>query len=60
MSENKNRLYAGFSRVNITPAMGTPLGGYYKVRLADGVTDELEANALALSHGETRDRKSVV
>ncbi len=54
MSENKNRLYAGFSRVNITPAMGTPLGGYYKVRLADGVTDELEANALALSHGETR------
>ncbi len=49
-----NRLSAGFSRVNVTPALGTPLGGYYKVRLADGVKDELEANALALSHGEAK------
>lgn len=47
-------LCAGFARVNITPAMGTPLAGYYKVRLMDGVTDELEANALALSHGEIK------
>ncbi len=48
-----NGLAAGFARVNITPAMGTPIAGYYKVRLAEQVLDELEANALALSLGET-------
>ncbi len=49
-----NQLHAGFSRVNITPPMGIPVWGYYKVRIADGVLDELEANALALSLGETK------
>ena len=47
-----NTLQAGFSRVNITPALGTPLSGYYKARYAEGVLDELEINALALSAGE--------
>lgn len=49
-----NEFSAGFARVNITPAMGTPIAGYYHVRLADGVLDELEAQALALSLGESR------
>jgi len=48
-----NGLAAGFARVNITPAMGTPIAGYYKVRLAERVLDELEASVLALSMGET-------
>lgn len=47
-------LCAGFARVNITPLMGIPLAGYYETRISDGVLDELEANALALSLGETK------
>lgn len=42
-------LRAGFSRVNITPSMGIPVLGYYIERRAEGVLDELEVNALALS-----------
>ena len=42
-------LRAGFSRVNITPSMGIPMLGYYIERRAEGVLDELEVNALALS-----------
>ena len=49
-----NKLYAGFSRVNITPMLRIELAGYYKTRHADGVLDELEINALALSFGEER------
>ena len=49
-----NQLHVGFGRVNITPAMGTPIGGYYVVRLADHVKDELEANAVAFSLGDTK------
>ena len=37
----------GFGRINITPMMGIPLMGYYQVRLANGVLDDLEANAIA-------------
>ena len=47
-----NTLQAGFSRVNITPALGTPISGYFVPRYAQGVLDELEINALALSAGE--------
>lgn len=49
-----NTLQAGFSRVNVTPMMGIPIRGYFKVRLADGVLDELEVNALALACGDTK------
>ena len=44
-----NNLKVGFGRTNITPMMGIEIGGYYKVRLADGVLDDIEVNALALS-----------
>ena len=46
-----NALKAGFARVNITPPMGIGIRGYFKVRIADGVLDELEINALGLSDG---------
>lgn len=46
-------LKAGFSRVNINPPMGIFVSGYFKDRFADGILDELEANALAISLGET-------
>ena len=48
----KNTLQAGFARVNMTPPMGVNIAGYYKIRLADGVLDELSLNALALKNGD--------
>lgn len=49
-----NNLKAGFCRMNITPMLGIDLIGYFKTRLADGVLDELELNALALSAGDKK------
>ena len=46
------KLMAGFGRSNITPPMGIEIAGHYKVRKADGVLDEIEANALALKLGD--------
>ena len=47
-----NDLKAGFARVNVTPMLGISINGYFKDRIADGVLDELEANAIALEAGE--------
>ena len=44
-----NNLYAGFGRVNVNPMMGIGIAGYYKVRNAEGVLDDLEINAVALA-----------
>ncbi len=44
----------GFARVNITPPMGIPISGYYNIRLANKVLDELEVNALACCVGDSR------
>lgn len=49
-----NNLYAGFGRVNVNPMTGIEMGGYYIPRFAEGVLDDLEINALALSCGEER------
>lgn len=49
-----NKLSAGFARVDVTPVMGTGIPGYFKPRFVEGVLDELEINALALSCGETK------
>lgn len=43
---------AGFARVDITPPLGIPIVGYFEARQAQGVLDNLEANALAVSDGE--------
>ncbi len=48
------KLYAGFSRVNVTPMMGIGIAGYFKPRYAEGVLDDLEINALALACGEKK------
>ena len=42
----------GYAKVNVTPPMGIDVTGYYKVRKADGVLDELNAVAIALNLGE--------
>lgn len=45
---------AGFARVDITPANGTPLAGYYSRRASEGVLDPLYARCVAVSDGESR------
>ena len=49
-----NNLFVGFSRVDITAPLGVNISGYYQIRLADGVLDPQEINALALASGEKR------
>jgi hypothetical protein len=42
-------LRAGFARTDITPPLGTPLGGYpVEERVAESIRDRLQANALVL------------
>ena len=48
-----NNLKIGYARVNITPPMGVNIAGYYQERIADGVLDELEACAVAVSSGDS-------
>ena len=45
-------LKAGFARLDITPPFGTPLDGYFSIRLTSGVLDPIELNAIALNDGE--------
>lgn len=49
-----NTLYAGFGRVNVNPMMGIDIVGYFKVRKAEAVLDDLQINALALGCGDTK------
>ena len=50
--DTKNTLQAGFGRVNINSMMGIHLRGNGLIRPMDGVLDDLEINALAVSDGE--------
>ncbi len=43
---------AGFSRVDVTPPLGSYLSGYFSDRYAKGMIDPLYLNAVALSDGE--------
>lgn len=45
---------AGFSRVDITPALHTPVHGYFEPRYVTGVLDPLQADVLALASGNTK------
>ena len=44
-----NNLKAGFARRVINPKMGIDVAGYFKVRKAEGILDDLYCNVLALS-----------
>ena len=46
--------FAGFARLDITPPLGVRLGGYFQVRIADGVQDPLYVNAVAFGEGENK------
>ena len=45
-------LKVGFSRVDVTPPLGSYVSGYFHERFAQGVLDPLELNALACNDGE--------
>lgn len=47
-------LFTGFGRVIITPMMGIRMRGYYQERRANGVLDDLEINAIALTCGDEK------
>ena len=49
---SKNVLSAGFGRANVNSMMGINLRGNGLIRPADGVLDDLEINALAISDGK--------
>ena len=52
-------LKVGAAQVEITPALGFPMAGYYHERLATGKKDPLWAKAVVWEQGETKaDRKS--
>lgn len=52
--EQNGQFFAGASKIDITPSVGTPLGGYSarKGKPSTGVHDELYARALALKDDE--------
>ena len=45
---------AGFSRVDVTPPIGTELSGYFAKRVSDGIKDPLDLNAVAFSDGTNK------
>ena len=45
---------AGFSRVDMTPPIGTELSGYPRKRVSDGIIDTLDINAVAFSDGTNK------
>lgn len=45
-------LKAGFSRIDITPPLGTSLQGYFHERKADGILDPLLASCIAFQDGD--------
>ncbi len=47
-----NKLKAGYSRLDITPATGINISGYFLERVADGVLDSLEVCAAAIATEE--------
>ena len=46
-----NGLKIGYSKLNINPPMGINVAGYYVVRKAEGILDDLYASAMAVSDG---------
>ena len=48
-------LKAGFSRVDVTPPLGSYISGYFEERFAEGVLDPIQLNALAVSDGTVTD-----
>ena len=54
MTRNENTLFAGFSRVDITPPLGVPMAGHANAdkRLTSEILDPLEINTVAVRCGD--------
>ena len=52
-ASNDKILQAGYSELDITPALGTGMPGYFHGRKADGVLDPLLIKVLALTYDDT-------
>jgi len=48
------KLKVGYAKVDITPPLGIPMGGYWYERRAKGIYDNLYARAFVFDDGETR------
>ena len=46
-----NKLQVGYAQTTVNPPLNYPLHGYYLERFGKGFIDDLEASALAVSHG---------
>lgn len=49
-----SKLKTGFARVDITPALGTTLAGYYEIRHMEGILDPIYATAVVFDDSEKR------
>lgn len=49
-----NSLRVGVAAVSITPPNGTPLAGYYRKRLSEGVLDDIYAKAMVFENNGVR------
>ena len=47
-----SKLTAGYARLDVTPPLGTPIGGYFKARYNKGVLDPIYVRAAAFGEGE--------
>ena len=45
-------LYVGFARLDITPPLGVPIGGYFKKRFTKGVLDPIYVRAVSFRNGD--------
>ncbi len=45
-------LKVGFSRLDVTPPLGSAIAGYFYHRYASGVLDPIELNAIAITNGK--------
>ena len=45
-------LKAGFARVDVTPSLGINLAGYFEARLAEGILDPIQLNAIAMGNDD--------
>ncbi len=45
-------LKVGFARLDVTPPLGSNITGYFHQRLADGILDPLEVNAIAINDSQ--------
>ncbi len=54
MENMEKKLLAGYAEVVITPPLGLRIPGYFSVRPAEGIINDLKARAIAFQYGEQK------